>query len=225
MTRLSCQTVQAVIFDMDGVLVDSEPLYMRVERQSFARHGVFLAPADQDRFVGTSQRQMWQTIRQEYGLEAELDTLIAEHQQAVLAALRQQPLPAMPGVADLLAALAAAGKPCALASSSPRALVETMLETIGLSTCFSQTVCGDEVRLSKPEPDIFLQAADRLGVAPAHCLVIEDSAHGVTAAKAAGMPCIGLQNPNSGNQSLAAADWCCHSHEEIYQQLLRGCHV
>lgn len=225
MTQLSCPTVQAVIFDMDGVLVDSEPLYMQVERQSFARHGVVLAPAEQDKFVGTSQRQMWQAIKQEYGLAPELESLIADHQQAVLAALRQQPLLAMPGAATLLAALAAAGTPCALASSSPRALVETMLETIGLAACFQHTVCGDEVRLSKPEPEIFLRAADRLGVAPVNCLVIEDSQHGVTAAKAAGMYCIGLHNPNSGNQSLAAADWCCHSHEQIYQQLLRGRHV
>ena len=100
-----------------------------------------------------------------------------------------------------------------------------MLSRIGLAGAFVQVICGDEVRLSKPDPDIFLQAAARLGVAPHRCLVIEDSHHGVTAAKAAGMQCIGLMNPNSGDQSLEGADWRYHNHEQIVQHHLREFHV
>ena len=215
----------AVIFDMDGVLVDSEPLYMAVERQSFARYGVELDESEQSRFVGTSQQQMWREIKRMYGLEVAIADLMAEHQRQVLRVLAQSPLVPMPGVTRLITELAALGIPCALASSSPRQLVECVLSRIGLDEAFVQVVCGDEVRLSKPDPEIFLRAAARLEVAPHRCLVIEDSRHGVTAAKAAGMQCIGLMNPNSGDQSLEGADWRYHNHEQIVQHHLREFHV
>ena len=218
-------TFDAVIFDMDGVLVDSEPLYMAVERQSFARYGIELDEREQSRFVGTSQQQMWRDIKVMYGLEIAIADLIAEHQRQVLRVLGQSTLVAMPGVKGLIEELKTLGIPCALASSSPRPLVECVLARIGLTDCFTPMICGDQVRLSKPEPEIFLLAAARLGV-PAHrCLVIEDSQHGVTAAKAAGMQCIGLLNPNSGAQSLAGADWRYPSHQQIVQHHLRTHHV
>ena len=225
MGRQAGLSFDAVIFDMDGVLVDSEPLYMAVERQSFARYGVELSEREQARFVGTSQQQMWREIKVMYGLEVAIAELIAEHQQQVLRVLRQSPLVAMPGAARLLELLGQWGIGCALASSSPRILVECVLERIGLGRCFQQVICGDEVRLSKPDPQIFLLAAARLGVAPHRCLVIEDSYHGVTAAKAAGMHCIGLLNPNSGEQSLEGADWRYHNHEQIVHHHLRRGHV
>ena len=215
----------AVIFDMDGVLVDSEPLYMAVERQSFARYGVALDEQEQARFVGTSQQQMWREIKVLYGIEVAISQLIAEHQQRVLSVLGQSSLQAMRGVTRLLDELDRLGIPCALASSSPRQLVICMLERIGLAGRFHHMVCGDEVRLSKPDPHIFLLAAQGLGVAPARCLVIEDSGHGVTAAKAAGMQCIGLMNPNSGSQSLEGADWRYHNHEQIVRFHLGRSHV
>jgi HAD superfamily hydrolase (TIGR01509 family) len=215
----------AVIFDMDGVLVDSEPLYMAVERQSFARYGIELNEGEQSRFVGTSQQQMWREIKVMYGLEVAIADLIAEHQRQVLRVLEQSHLVAMPGVTWLIEELKKRGIPCALASSSPRQLVECVLTRIGLTDCFAHMICGDEVRLSKPEPEIFLVAAERLGVAPHRCLVIEDSHHGVTAAKAAGMQCIGLLNPNSGEQSLEGADWRHYNHEQIVEHHLRNRHV
>ena len=215
----------AVIFDMDGVLVDSEPLYMAVERQSFARYGVALDEQEQARFVGTSQQQMWREIKVLYGIEVAISQLIAEHQQRVLSVLGQSSLQAMPGVMRLLDELDKLGIPYALASSSPRLLVSCVLERIGLAGRFCHMVCGDEVRLSKPDPHIFLLAAQGLGVAPARCLVIEDSGHGVTAAKAAGMQCIGLMNPNSGSQSLEGADWRYHNHEQIVRFHLGRSHV
>jgi HAD superfamily hydrolase (TIGR01509 family) len=215
----------AVIFDMDGVLVDSEPLYMAVERQSFAHYGIALDEREQSRFVGTSQQQMWREIKVMYGLEVAIADLIAEHQLQVLRVLGHSSLEPMPGVMKLIEELKTHGIPCALASSSPRKLVECVLERIGLTGCFAPMICGDEVRLSKPEPEIFLLAAARLGVPPHRCLVIEDSRHGVAAAKAAGMQCIGLRNPNSGEQSLEGADWRYDNHQQIVQHHLRESHV
>ena len=206
---------QGFIFDMDGVLVDSEPVYMKQERHSYARHGVVLDEAELSRFVGTTQRHMWSAIKIEYGLAEDLDCLMAEHHRQLMEVLSSAPLPPMPGVTELLGALKRAGIPCAVASSSPRALVELILRNAGLQLFFSEIVCGDDVTHSKPDPEIFLTAAQRLGIPPSSCVVIEDSAHGVAAAKAACMFCAGLLNPNSGRQDLSAADLRVHQHREI----------
>ncbi|EJL01753.1 HAD hydrolase, family IA, variant 3 [Pseudomonas fluorescens Q2-87] len=213
--------IQGFIFDMDGVLIDSEPVYMEQERLSYARHGVVLNETELSRFVGTTQRHMWNAIKTEYGLADSLDGLMAEHHRLLMDALQSTPLPAMPGVTQLLTALKTAAMPCAVASSSPRELVELILRNAGLKHFFSEIVCGDEVEHSKPDPEIFLMAAKRLGVPPSSCAVIEDSAHGVAAAKAASMFCVGLLNPNSGQQDLSAADVCVHHHDEINQWFSR----
>ncbi|QKS85294.1 HAD family hydrolase [Pseudomonas bijieensis] len=209
------RAIQGFIFDMDGVLVDSEPVYMKQERDAYSRHGVVLDEAELSRFVGTTQRHMWSTIKTEYGLADSLDCLMTEHHRQLMEVLHSTPLPPMPGVTELLDALKKAGIPCAVASSSPRELVELILRNAGLRTFFNEVVCGNEVKHSKPAPEIFLMAAKRLGIAPSSCVVIEDSAHGVAAAKAATMFCIGLLNPNSGRQNLSAADLCVHQHSEI----------
>ncbi|WHS58824.1 HAD family phosphatase [Pseudomonas sp. G2-4] len=209
------RVIQGFIFDMDGVLVDSEPVYMKEERRSYARYGVTLNETELSRFVGTTQRYMWSVIKTEYGLADALDCLMAEHHRQLLETLHSAPLPAMPGVTQLLIALKKAGIPCAVASSSPRELVELILRHAGLQLFFNEIVCGDDVKRSKPDPEIFLMAAKRLGVSPSSCVVIEDSSHGVAAAKAASMFCVGLLNPNSGQQNLSAADLCVHHHSEI----------
>ncbi|SCW90367.1 MULTISPECIES: HAD family phosphatase [unclassified Pseudomonas] len=206
---------QGFIFDMDGVLVDSEPVYMEQERHSYARHGVVLDEAQLSRFVGTTQRHMWSAIKTEYGLADDLDCLMAEHHRQLMDVLNSAPLPPMPGVTELLDALKRAGIPCAVASSSPRTQVELILRNAGLHLFFSEIVCGDDVTHSKPDPEIFLMAAKRLGISPSSCVVIEDAAHGVAAAKAASMFCVGLLNPNSGQQDLSAADLHVHRHSEI----------
>ncbi|MFQ6558700.1 HAD family phosphatase [Pseudomonas sp. Lb2C1-1] len=207
--------IQGFIFDMDGVLVDSEPVYMKQERHSYARYGVMLNETELSRFVGTTQRHMWNAIKTEYGLAQSLDCLMAEHHQQLVDALNSEPLPPMPGVTQLLGTLNKAGIPCAVASSSPRELVEIVLRKAGLHIFFTEIVCGDDIEHSKPDPAIFLMAAKRLGIAPSSCVVIEDSAHGVAAAKAATMFCIGLLNPNSGQQDLSAANFRAHHHGEI----------
>ena len=211
--------VQAVIFDMDGVLIDSEPLYMEQEQRSYARYGVTLDPTELSKFVGTTQRYMWRVIKQDYALTESLEVLMAQHHAQLLSRLAKEPLLAMPGVSALLTLLNNAGIPCAVASSSPRELVDIILRKTQLLTFFKTVVCGDDVTHSKPDPDIFLLAAKRLGIAPEQCLVIEDSHHGVTAAKAAAMRCVGYQNANSGQQNLSAADIRVEHHDQIKQWL------
>ncbi|ANJ56715.1 Phosphorylated carbohydrates phosphatase [Pseudomonas fluorescens] len=214
--------IKAVIFDMDGVLIDSEPLYMEQERHSCARHGVLLDKTKLSRFVGTTQRYMWSAIKNEYGLTEPLNCLMAQHQRQVIHAMSSESLSPMPGTQTLITTLKQAGISCAVASSSPSELVEVILHGTKLRRFFNDVICGDDVTQSKPDPEIFLLAAKRLGIAPGSCLVIEDSTHGISAAKAANMFCIGLLNPNSGQQDLSAADLCVHNHDEIRQWLMKN---
>lgn len=209
--------VGAVIFDMDGVLIDSEPLYMEQERRSFARYGISLDTPELARFVGTTQAYMWSAIKHEYGLTESLDLLMAQHQQQVVRSMSAVPLLAMAGTQPLLAALKSAGVLCAVASSSPRELVNVVLRETGLRSYFDEVICGDDVKQSKPNPEIFLLSAKKLGLRPEQCVVIEDSCHGVAAAKAATMFCIGLINANSGQQDLSRADIRVYGHDEILE--------
>ena len=209
--------ISAVIFDMDGVLIDSEPFYMAHEALSFGRHGIHLDKHELSRFVGTTQRSMWNCIKKEFGLCEPVDVLVAQHLQQLLLAMRSEPPPSMPGVHALLNTLNTADIACAVASSSSSELVNVLLRETSLRPCFDHVICGDDVQQSKPDPEIFLLAAERLRAEPLSCVVIEDSHHGVTAAKAAGMFCIGLINPNSGQQDLSAADLCVNNLDDIRQ--------
>ena len=209
--------INAVIFDMDGVLIDSEPFYMTQETLSFERYGVKLDKYELSRFVGTTQRSMWASIKKEFGLCEPVDVLVAQHLQQLLLAMRSEPPPSMPGVHSLLNTLNTAEITCAVASSSSSELVNIILRETSLRPCFDHVICGDDVKQSKPHPEIFLLAAEYSGVDPHSCVVIEDSHHGVTAAKAAGMFCIGLINPNSGQQDLSAADLCFNNLDDIRQ--------
>lgn len=209
--------ISAVIFDMDGVLIDSEPFYMAQEVSSFERHGIKLDKKDLSRFVGTTQRSMWTHIKNEFGLSESLEILVAQHHQQLLLALHSEPPPRMPGAHSLLEQLNTDNMACAVASSSCGELVNLILRETTLRAYFDHVICGDDVKQSKPNPEIFLLAAEQLGAAPHSCVVIEDSHHGVAGAKAAGMFCIGLINPNSGQQDLSAADLCVNSLDDIRQ--------
>ncbi|MWC26992.1 HAD family hydrolase [Paenibacillus sp. MMS18-CY102] len=205
---LSPTPYRAVVFDMDGVLADSEPLYFEIERASFARHGITLGEAEQHAFVGVSLEEMWRTIKERYGLQPPLEELLAAHQRNVLEAVAAHTsLQPIPESAAFIRWLKRRGYRIAVASSSPIALIHLLLKQIGCLRDFDIIASGEEVKHSKPAPDVFLLAAERLGVPASECLAVEDSHNGVRAAKAAGMQVVGYRNPNSGNQDLTPADW------------------
>lgn len=198
--------IEAVIFDMDGVLIDSEPLHFKVDEMVLKLLQVDKGKHYLERFVGYTNPAMWKIIKEENQLKQSIEALIELQMRIKLDFLEKSNYMAIDGVLELLNKIQAKKIPLAIASSSPRIFIEAVIEKIQIEKYFQIVVSGEEVPESKPAPDVFLKAAELLGVQPENCLVIEDSKSGTIAAKSAGMKCIGFQNPNSGNQDLSRAD-------------------
>lgn len=197
----------AVIFDMDGVLVDTEPVYMEVNLGFFRNRGLPFEPSELDEFVGSPGTTMWGKIRKRFSLAEPVEELMRIEAEGFLAHLRGLPrIPPLPGIPELLASIRERGLGIGLASSSRRPVLELVLGKAGLKEYFEFTSAGGEVANGKPAPDAFLEVSRSLGVPPGQCMVIEDSRNGVMGAKAAGMFCVGFRNPNSGNQDISSAD-------------------
>uniref|UniRef100_A0AAU2ACA1 HAD family phosphatase n=1 Tax=Streptomyces sp. NBC_00093 TaxID=2975649 RepID=A0AAU2ACA1_9ACTN len=182
----------AVIFDLDGTLVDSEPNYYEASRQTLAAYGVTgFTWADQEKSVGISTRETVTLWRERYGLDAPVEELLAEKNRRYLELARAD-TPVYPEMRKFVELLAGEGVPMAVASGSALRAIEAILAGTGLDACLRTVVSSDEVACGKPAPDVFLEAARRLGVAPADCVVVEDAAPGAAAARAAGMRCVAI---------------------------------
>lgn len=195
----------AVIFDMDGVLVDSEPLAMEAMRRVMAHHGVPYSEADNEEFLGRTTPETCRVLRARHGLSASEGEL-ARHYLDLRIALTRERIPAMPGVPAVLERIRAAGYRLALASSAEPDAVAATVDVLGLGPLLEAVVSGDQVARGKPAPDIFLEAARRLDVAPGRCLVVEDSRNGLLAAKAAGMACAVVPCSFTRRQDFTEAD-------------------
>ncbi|MFJ9711847.1 HAD family hydrolase [Streptomyces sp. NPDC101234] len=182
----------SVIFDLDGTLVDSEPNYYEATRQTLAAHGVpDYTWAEHERFVGISTLETLALFRERYGLRPPVAELLAETNRHYLELARTR-TPAYPEMRKLVELLTAEGVPMAVASGSSPEAIAAILSGTGLDAQLRTVVSADEVPRGKPAPDVFLEAARRLGSAPADCVVLEDAAPGAAAAHAAGMRCIAI---------------------------------
>jgi HAD superfamily hydrolase (TIGR01509 family) len=182
----------SVIFDLDGTLVDSEPNYYEAGRQTLAAHGVpDFTWADHERYVGISTQETVADWKDRYALEATVEELLAAKNRRYLELARgaTRVYPQMRAFVDLLAA---EGVPMAVASGSSPEAIAAVLTGTGLDAHLHTVVSADEVAQGKPAPDVFLEAARRLGASPADCVVLEDAAPGAAAAHAAGMRCIAV---------------------------------
>jgi HAD superfamily hydrolase (TIGR01509 family) len=177
-------TLAAVLFDMDGLLVDSEPLWFEVESTVMGRLGGPWGPADQAALVGGSLPRSVDYLLAKATRPASREAVAGWMVGGMVELLTSRPLHVMPGARELLSEVSQAGVPYALVTSSEEAIMEAVLNQ--LDVAFPVTVSGDDVSNSKPDPEPYLLAAKRLGVDPHYCVAIEDSPNGVAAAEAAG---------------------------------------
>ncbi|EGG31622.1 HAD family hydrolase [Paenibacillus sp. HGF5] len=198
--------IQAFIFDMDGVIIDSEPLHFEVDIQVMNYYGSSITHEQLEKYVGMTNPEMWAAIKHEHQLAQSVSEIIEYQLSNKIEMLTSREMEPIDGIRELLAELKARRIPAAIASSSPPVFITAVLRKFDLLDQFECVVSGEEVEKGKPAPDVYLKAAELLGVEPEHCMVLEDARHGVAAAKAAGMTCIGFVNPNSGNQDLSQAD-------------------
>ena len=181
----------AVIFDMDGVIIDSQAAANGALVEAAARHGVRLRVSELEDLVGTSEQQFWSYVKARYGLPEPIAFYAASYDEDSEIAGYDETLLA-PGLIALLSELRAAGVHTALATSGSRKRMNAVIDMYELAPLLDVALCREDAAREKPEPELFLAVAATLGVPPSHCLVIEDSTPGIAAARAAGMPVLGF---------------------------------
>ncbi|MFH1107172.1 MAG: HAD family phosphatase [Candidatus Micrarchaeota archaeon] len=194
---------KAVIFDMDGVLADSLDAYFLAEKHALEAAGVRVSDGYLHSYSGMPSTVMMRSVLEPLGRGAEVGRWYEVMEDRLMDALKES-LEPVKGAPEAVAELKSRGFKLAVASSSKRRFVEFALEKIGMAKEFAAIVCFDDVGKGKPEPDVFLRAAELLGVKPQECVVVEDAANGVEAAHRAGMKCIALE-PEAGGK--LEADW------------------
>jgi beta-phosphoglucomutase len=214
-------TIKAVIFDMDGVLVDSEPFICEAAIRMFAEHNLAVSPEDFIPFVGAGENRFIGGVAEKYGFPIDIERDKARTYEIYGEIVRGQ-LEPLPGVHEFISNARARGLRLAVASSADTIKIGTNLREIGISPeTFDVIVSGLDVVKKKPDPEIFLAAAARIGVEPSACLVVEDAVNGVAAAKAAGMPCLGLTTSFTP-ADLADADWIAPDLAHVPDDVLEG---
>ena len=198
--------MKAVIFDMDGVLIDSQPYHFKADIDTMAEYGVIKDQKFYEAFAGTLTDNRMRTLRDMFGLDVPAEELIEKREKMILDIMANEDIKPVSGIPELLRSIKALGLKTAVASSSGIELIELVLDRLGIAVYFDSITSGNDVKRGKPSPDIFLLAAERIGAEPSECLVVEDSENGVKAAKSAGMTALGYVNPTSGNQCLDMAD-------------------
>ena len=176
---------RAVIFDMDGVLTDSEPAFHAAANDILARYGKHISLQEYRQFIGVETPQMWRRLIALRDVPITVEEAVREYEAPLMARLRE-PRPPLPHARALLDELRRRRVPLALCSSSYRRWVDVILASAGLAPDFDAIVTGDMVARTKPDPEPYARAASMLGVAPDACLALEDSASGVRSASAAG---------------------------------------
>jgi len=204
-----------IIFDMDGVLLDSEPMHQEIIYETFQLEGIPFDKAYIQNLTGMSAFPMWEKIKHDAQRSESVEELIKFHRDYFFKRLPEVKVPLVPHVKDVLEKFKNEGKHLSLASSSGRKLIDIFTQQTNIAHYFEVIMSGDDVKYSKPNPEIFLKVAQWYGLPATQFTVIEDSTNGVKAAKSAGMQCVGFQNPLSGGQDLSQADLLIHSMQEL----------
>ncbi len=210
------------MFDLDGVLIDSEPVWEQVRRRVVAEHGGHWDADTQDRLMGMSTGEWSRYLSAELGVRLPAPE-VADAVIEAMAARYREHLPLLPGAVDSVRRMAGRW-PLGLASSSPRSLIDTVLDAASLRSSFAAVMSTEEVAHGKPAPDIYLAVAGRLGKPPATCAAVEDSSNGLRAAAAAGLAVIAVPHPKypPAPDALDAARLVLPSLEELTVAAVSG---
>lgn len=181
-----------MIFDCDGLLVDTETAWSRAERELYARRGVEFTMDHKRELLGTSAEIAKTIVERHLGLPPGGSEALVEEMHELVVCEIERAAPPMPGAPELVAGLRRAGTPVGLASNSPRTLVSLSLRVAGFEDAFDAVVSAEEVAAGKPAPDVYLAACERLGADPRRAIALEDSHTGTVAARAAGMYVVGV---------------------------------
>lgn len=215
--------IRGVVFDMDGVLVDTEQVWDEVRAQLTREWGGRYTAEAQRAMMGMSSPEWSRYLHDVVGLTPTPDEINREVVRRMLDRYREE-LQLVPGAVEAVLRLQGAGLRLGIASSSNRPLIDAVLESAGLADAFSTTVSSEEVERGKPAPDVYLEAARRLGVAPESCVAVEDSENGIRAAHAAGMRVLALPNPHypPSPDVLATADVVLDTLDDLTVETARG---
>lgn len=213
------KNIKAVIFDMDGLMVDTEPLSLRAFNLIFAKYGKQLSDEDNNNlYVGLSDTDATEDMVRRYKLPISPKELAFAKHQVYQQILEKEVLP-QPGLQDLLLRLRNTGYKTAIASGSLLEEIEIVINKLKIAKFIDAYCSASQVKNGKPAPDIFLKAAEKLGMEASECLVLEDAPKGVEAAKAAGMTCFAIPSKETKGQNFGGADRVLNSLSVVFNLL------
>ena len=212
MIELLPDRFRAVVFDMDGLLLETELLWHEAETELFARHGAEFTWDDKMAVIGTSFDFTADYFAERLAMPRDQGPALVDEMAELMRERLRRQVAGRPGAVELVERLRGRTR-LGLASNSPRSLVDVALDTARIADAFDAIVTSDDVERSKPAPDLYLLACERLGVPPSDALALEDSASGIAAAKAAGLTCIAV--PQFAETDVSAADRVIDSLEDL----------
>jgi beta-phosphoglucomutase len=211
--------IRGVLFDMDGVLVDSEKFICKAAMMMFSESGLTVKPEDFEPFVGTGENRYIGGVAEKYGFPVNIEKVKARTYQIYQEIIRGNLKP-LPGAALFVEHCRDKGLRLAIATSADTIKMEANLREIGMpSSTFDGTVTGLDVENKKPAPDIYIMAAEKIGLKPDECLVVEDAVSGIKAAKSAGCKCLAVTT-SFDRSLLKEADWICDSLSDVPEEVL-----
>lgn len=203
-----------VIFDMDGVIINSEPVYQSLNKEIMSFLNIEMGPSFETKYLGITARRKWELIKEEYNLKESIEDLIAIQNRFFTSANWNYNKLLFPSAKPLLNKLKSKNVPLALATSTEKKRVDQVIIDCELTRYFDKVITAEDVKYGKPDPEVFIVAAKQLNLLPESCIVIEDSYNGVLAAKKANMYCIGVKHENI-NVDLSLVDRKINSLSEL----------
>lgn len=214
--------VNAVIFDMDGVVVNTEPIGYRANQEMYKALDITVPDEVYATFIGNSDKMIVQKLKDLYKLEKTHEELLDEKYKYYFNAFdTAEDLELLPGVKDLIIDLYKNGMTLVLASSASKRKIEAVFTRFGLHEYFTAKVSGEDFEISKPNPEIFIDAVAKTGFPKEQCVIIEDSTNGIKAAKAAGVYSIGYQSEHSMGQDTSLADMVITDFKELNYKMIK----